>query len=72
MTVLLQKAFDAASKLPEIQQNVFARWVLEEIEADRKWDTSFAESEDVLEILAEEALGEYKAGKATEIDANRL
>lgn len=36
MTKLLEKAFEEASKLPEIEQNSLAKWVLEELESDKK------------------------------------
>lgn len=72
MTTLLEQAFSAASKLPELEQNALARWVLTEIEADRRWDELFAESEDFLEMLADEALEEERMGKTTELDFDRL
>ena len=48
MTRLLERAFKGASRLPDIEQNVSANWLLEELEAERKWDSVFAESEDML------------------------
>lgn len=45
---------------------------MEELEAERKWDKLFAESEDVLEKLAEEALKEFKEGKTEILDFNKL
>jgi len=33
MTSMLEKAFSEASKLPELEQNSLARWVLDEIES---------------------------------------
>ncbi|MBW1744972.1 MAG: hypothetical protein JRG74_04545 [Deltaproteobacteria bacterium] len=60
MTKLLENAFNQASKLPEIEHNVIGRWLLYEIKADKKWEKLFAESEDVLEQLAQEALMEYE------------
>lgn len=54
MTTLLKKAFETVSKLPEIEQNKLARWIIEELEADNKWADSFAESEDILEKLSDE------------------
>jgi hypothetical protein len=58
MTSMLQKAFNVASKLPDSEQNALARWMLDEIESDRKWDSLFAESEDVLGQMALDALSE--------------
>jgi len=72
MTSMLKKAFDEASKLPEIEQNALARWVLEEIKSDRKWDKQFAESEDVLAELAREALQEEADNETSDLDENLL
>lgn len=58
MTELLNRAFKEASKLPEIEQNAFAKWVLEELKTEGKWESSFANSEDILDKLADEALTE--------------
>ena len=45
MTKLLEKAFEKASQLPGVEQNALARWMLEELGAERKWEESFAASE---------------------------
>jgi hypothetical protein len=63
MTKLLEKAFKKASKLPEVDQNVLAKWLLDEIESDRIWENKFAESENILEKLADEALDVHRTGK---------
>lgn len=62
MTQLLEKAFKKVSKLSEYEQNVIARWLLEELESDKAWEKSFAESEDILTNLAKETISEYKKG----------
>ncbi|MDL1978121.1 MAG: hypothetical protein LWX52_08515 [Deltaproteobacteria bacterium] len=62
MTIMLEKAFSEASMLPEIEQNVLALWVLDEIDSDKTWDKLFAESEDTLAKLASEALEEEDKG----------
>jgi len=56
MTNKLENAFKEASKLPEREQNIIARWLLDEMKSDKKWDKLFANSEDVLESLASKAL----------------
>ncbi len=56
MTTLLEMAFKQASTLPEVDQNVLAKWVLEELHSEAKWQKLFAESEDILEKLADEAI----------------
>lgn len=72
MTKLLEKAFKEASKLPVIDQNALAKWLLEELEAEEKWEQMFAESEDILDQLADEALAAHKKGKTNLLDIKRL
>lgn len=72
MTRLLEKAFKKASKLPFAEQNALAKWILEELETERKWEQMFAESEDVLNRLADEALEAHKKGKTKPLDIDRL
>jgi hypothetical protein len=72
MTKLLERAFNEASKLPEIEQNAFAKWVIEELETERKWEKAFAGSEDVLDRLADEALAAHKQGKAKLLSIEKL
>ena len=49
MTKLLEKAFEEASKLPELEQNVLAKRLLDELTAEKKWDKAFASSEDIFQ-----------------------
>jgi trehalose-6-phosphate synthase len=63
MTTLLAKAFAEAMKLSPEEQDAFARWMLDELEDEARWSRSFAESLDILEQLADEALDELRAGK---------
>ena len=72
MTSMLENAFAAASKLPAIEQNTLARWMIDEIESDQKWDKLFAESEDALGQLAIEAINEENSGRTTELDPDNL
>lgn len=72
MTKLLEDAFNQASKLPEMEQNVIGRWLLDEIKADKKWEKLFAASEDALEQLAREATAEYENGKTNDLDIEKL
>ena len=72
MTKLLEKAFEEASRLPEMDQNVLAKWVLDELHSERAWEKAFAESEDVLEKLADEAIAEKRKGKTIPLDLDRL
>jgi len=72
MTKLLEKAFAEAAKLPAEEQDALATAVLSEIESERRWDRLFAESEDMLSELAEEALAERKAGQTKPLNPDRL
>ena len=68
MTKQLEKAFEEASKLPEVEQNALAKWLLDELHSEREWAQTFAESEDVLERLANEAMEEKRKGEVTPLD----
>lgn len=72
MTQLLKKAFQEASKLPVVDQNALAKWLMQELESEKRWEKMFAESEDVLDHLADAALKAYKRGKIKPLDIDRL
>lgn len=72
MNSLLEKAIKEVSKLPEKEQNALAKWILEEIKSDKMWREKFANSEDVLFKLANEALCEENEGKTSNLDINKL
>jgi len=72
MTKLLGKGFKEASRLPVVDQNALAKWLLDELEAEKKWELKFAESEDVLDKLADEALKDHKKGKTRPLNIERL
>lgn len=63
MTDLLQRAYNEAAKLPPEEQDELARAVLRAIEDERSWDELFAQSQDLLADMADEAEAEYNAGK---------
>lgn len=70
MTESLQRAFDAASQLPESEQDAIATWLLAELESERRWSDLFAASQDHLASLANEALDEHSRGETRELDTN--
>ena len=72
MTKLLNQAFQEASKLPDMQQNIIARWLLDELLVEKKWDSLFAESEDFLANLADDALRDHRAGKTKPLNLDEL
>ena len=72
MTTLLETAFEKASSLSEIEQNRFAKLFMDEIESEKKWDTLFSESEDVLADMADVALDDYSNGKTKPLTQEQL
>ena len=72
MTQLLNKAFQEASKLAALEQNALARWLIDEILSEKKWEKAFAESEDVLGKLADEAFAEHAQAKTEPLDIAQL
>ncbi|MGD1102601.1 MAG: hypothetical protein ABSA59_11090 [Terriglobia bacterium] len=63
MTKLLEKAFTEASKLPQPEQDSLARQLLADLASERRWSEAFANSQDQLGKLANEALAEFDAGE---------
>jgi len=55
MTAALEKAFAKASRLPETVQDQLAEQVLDDIAGELKWDKTLADSQDVLEAMADSA-----------------
>ena len=72
MTHLLEKAFAEAAKLPEKEQNAFAALLLEELDAERRWDEAFAGSQDELAEMAAQALAEHRSGRTKPLDVDAL
>jgi len=72
MTKLLQRAFDEASKLPDGEQDTLGRILLDELASERRWETLFAGSEDLLAELADQALAEHRAGRTEKLDPDKL
>ena len=74
MTQLLEKVFEKAARLPEAEQEEFARLMLAELESEQRWAELFArpESEDLLQRLADEALEAHRAGQTRPLDSDEL
>ena len=62
MTALLEKALAEVAKLPDKDQDAYARRLLEELEDEARWATSFAASQDLLAQMADEARAEIARG----------
>ncbi len=72
MTELLERAFNEVSQLSNTEQDSLAKWLLEELNSEAKWRKVFSESEDVLEKMADEVLGEIEKGKIKPLEAEQL
>lgn len=72
MTRLLEQAFAEASLLTEGEQDVVARWLLDELASQRRWDDAFAQSQDPLRGLAAEALAEHRLRRTSPLDPELL
>jgi hypothetical protein len=72
MTKALRRAFEAASRLPDREQEELAAAILEELAADERWEAAFAESQSALKHLADEALEEHRAGRTEALDPDAL
>jgi hypothetical protein len=72
MRTSLQKAFEAAARLPKHEQDRLAAAILHEIEDEKSWDETLSSSIDFLEKLADEALEERRAGKTEPLNPDNL
>lgn len=72
MTDLLKKAFDAASRLPEGEQDAVAEWLLAELASEKAWEEHFAGSQGALSFLAREALDKHERGETEDLDPESL
>ena len=54
------------------EQEAFAAFMLAELESERRWDALFAQSQDLLARMAEEARQEYRAGLTEPLDPDKL
>ncbi len=68
MTKLLKEVLAKLSKLSPERQDEFAAWLLAEMEDEARWDKSFAESQDALAKLADEALEEFRRGETRPLE----
>jgi hypothetical protein len=68
----LEQAFAEAAKLPIVEQEAIAAWLLAELASERRWNSLFSQSSDQLNTLADEALAEWQAGKTKPLDPEQL
>jgi hypothetical protein len=68
MTALLKEAVARLLALSESDQDAMASRIIEELEADARWDELFEQRPRVLEQLADEALEEFRKGDTEDLD----
>lgn len=72
MTQLLKKALIEVNKLPPDKQDTIASIILEELEDERRWDRSFADSQDKLAQLAQKVRTDIEAGRVHKMGFDEL
>ena len=72
MTQLLKKVLIEVSKLPPETQDTIASIILEELEDERRWDRSFAASQDKLAQLAQKVRTDIEGGRIHKMGFDEL
>ena len=72
MTDLLKKVFDAASRLPENEQDAVAEWLFAELAAEEEWEERLAGTQGALSVLTWEASEGHQRGKTEELNPGSL
>jgi len=63
MTELLELAIAKLKILSPSEQDAIATLILQELEAEMRWDSAFTQSPDALAKLAGQAMAEYHSGQ---------
>ncbi len=71
MSKLLDKAFNEARKRSAREQDAIGAMILDELADEARWAKTFAEHQDKLATLADEALAELKEGRTTPLELPR-
>lgn len=72
MTELLERAIAQLKVLSPSEQDAIATLILQELEAEMRWDRAFSQSPDALTKLAANAMAEYHSGQTQELDPETL
>ena len=72
MTELLEEAFAKAARLPDHEQDAFARWLMDELASERRWSRAFETSQGQLAELARETVEDNLADRTEPLDPDRL
>ena len=72
MTELLEEAFAKVARLPDHEQDAFARWLMNELESEQRWSRAFETSQGRLSELAREAVEDNLDDHTEPLDPHRL
>ncbi len=72
MTQALANVFSQLSSLPADEQDRIAGWLQSELVSEDGWTRRFAQSQDLLNALADEALADLAAGRTTDLDPDKM
>jgi hypothetical protein len=68
MTQALSAAVATAAQLSEEEQDALAAILLAEMESEERWNALFADSPNLLERMANEAIQDFQAGRVQPIN----
>ena len=72
MTRALESVFSQISSRPADEQDRIAGWLQSELVSEEGWTRRFAQSQDLLSALADEALADLAAGRTTDLDPDKM
>ncbi len=72
MTERLEQAIAAVQKLSPPEQDAIAALILEEIADERRWDETFARSQEQLARLADKVREDIRAGRVKDVGMDEL
>ena len=72
MTTLLEKVLAEVAQLAPEAQDAIAALILEELEDEQRWDTTFAATQPQLAKLAEKVREDIRAGRVRKMEFDAL
>ncbi len=67
MTQLLEQALEKINALPDSEQDGIAALILSELEDEKRWDETFANSQDKLAKLSAKVDEDIRAGRVSSV-----
>jgi urease gamma subunit len=72
MTQLLEQALAEVQKLPPAEQDAIAAIILDELADERRWEGTFARSQEQLARLANRVRDDIRAGRVRNVEMDEL